>query len=156
MLLNGAMHASLGASPPLPVPLRDVAQVALIGDVDWGALRDRADDWHLAAVLQHAYADVARELGVTSLPGGSMMSELTPTARELRALRQYMGSRRGRGGLAVSTAMAIPGLRGKAAYGRSLLLPRHEFLEARSRDGRRASYLGRWTVPLRWWLQRTR
>jgi hypothetical protein len=156
MLLHVAMHASLGAAPPLPLPLRDVAQLALLGDVDWEAVAERGRTWRLAAVLQHAYAEVAHELEVPALPGLSTISALIPTAREGRALRQYMGTRRGRGGLALSTTMAIPGVRGKVAYARSLLLPRHEFLEARSGGTNRASYFGRWTIPLRWWLQRTR
>jgi hypothetical protein len=43
---------------------------------------------------------------------------------------------------------AIPSIRGKAGYVRSLVLPDREFLEART--GEHASYVRRWGVALRW------
>src|SRR5919108_1697202 len=54
LLLHACMHASLGWRPPLLWTLRDVAQVAWSGRVDWDELADLARRWRLRAVVRHA------------------------------------------------------------------------------------------------------
>jgi hypothetical protein len=149
LLIHACMHASLGWASPLLLTVRDVAQVALQADVDWASFEDFARRWRLRAVVRHAF-DTARSMLKIDPPAKArLLIGEEPTRREQRALRAYTTERRFRGGTAVSTMRAIPGVRAKAAYIRGLLLPSREFLEARSGGGP-ASYFRRWAVPLRW------
>jgi hypothetical protein len=50
LLLNAAVHAALGWSPPLLMPLRDVAQIAWSGNVDWDAVHAWVSRWRLQTV----------------------------------------------------------------------------------------------------------
>jgi hypothetical protein len=147
--LHACIHASLGGLPPLTVPVRDVAQVAHYGKVDWEALADQATRWKLRAVVRHAMQTASDVLGVSLPPGADAMVALTPTRKERRALGSYVTDRRGKGGIARSTLSAIPGIRAKAAYIRALVFPDRRFLAARS-GSQTASYRHRWAIPLRW------
>jgi hypothetical protein len=148
-LLNIAMHASLGARSPRLVPLRDVLQVATEGDVEWGVLSRLAREWHLAAVLRHAFATASATLDAP-VPTAAVrfLGESAPD-RDTRALLAYTGRGRAEGGTAIATLKAIPGARGKAAYAKALLLPDRGFLTARVGSGGFA-HLRRWRVPMRW------
>lgn len=152
--LHACMHASLGWWPPLKVPVRDVAQVAHNVDVDWEALADRAARWKLRAVVRHALQTASDTLEVELPVGAEELVAYPPSRREHRALQGYVTDRRKRGGTAVSTLKAIPGLRAKAAFLRALLFPNREFLAARS--GSTRSYWRRWAIPVRWVLRRGR
>jgi hypothetical protein len=151
MLLHACMHASLGWRPPLLWTLRDVAQVAWSGRVDWDELGDLARRWRLRAVLRHALEAASESLEV-SLPveAGPLLS-IDPPRRERRVLESYVTERRGRGGTELATLQAIPGLRGKAAYIRALLFPGRAFMAARGR-----SPLRRLLIPVRWVAGRRR
>lgn len=153
--LHACMHASLGWWPPLKVPVRDVAQVAHFGQVDWEELAERAGGWKLRAVVRDALQLASESLEVGLPAGAERARAQPPTRKEQRALRSYQGERRRRGGTEMSMLRAIPGIRRKAAYVRSLLFPNREFLAARS-GSRRPSYLSRLAVPLRWMVQRRR
>jgi putative nucleotidyltransferase-like protein len=150
LLLHAAVHASLGRAEPLPVPVRDVAQVALAGEVDPELLTRLARRWHLAAVVEDAFSVAERHLGVTLEPQFAG-EELQATTRERRALAGYHASR-GLGGVPLAMVQAVPGLRNKAAYVRSLVMPNREFMAARA--GGRVSYVTRWRIPLRWMRHR--
>jgi hypothetical protein len=152
--LHACMHASLGWWPPLRVPVRDVAQVAHYAAVDWESLAERAARWKLRAVIRHAMDTASKELDVQFPADAAAVMAQSGSRRERRALREYTTDRRARGGTAISTLMAIRGLRAKAAYIRALVFPGKEFMTARS--GSRASYLRRWATPLRWFLGRRR
>ena len=116
MLLNVAMHASLGRSEARLVPLRDVAQLLSGGRVDWDVLGSWARRWHLTAVMRDALSTASRILGATMPVGARQLLGSEAPASEVRVLQAYQGERRSLGGTSLSTIRAIPGLRNKAAY----------------------------------------
>ena len=116
MLLNVAMHASLGWRPPKLVPLRDVLQVSLVGEPDWVTLERWAQRWQLRAVFQHAFRTAATTLNAQIPEAAEPLLAPVATKREGRALAAYTGEGRERGGTAIATLRAIPGLAAKAAY----------------------------------------
>lgn len=154
-LLHACMHASLGFSPPLYLPLRDVAQLVLGAGVDWELLHEWARRWKLRAVMRHALAAAADTLGATLPPEARAFMVAEVSRQETRALHSYTTSRRRRGGRTLSTMQAIPGARSKIAYAAGLLFPSREFLAHRAGDDGVPSYLRRWVIPIRW-LSRTR
>jgi hypothetical protein len=154
LLMHACVHASLGWRPPLLLPLRDVIQIASNESIDWDQLRSWSERWKLNAVLQHAFSTASSLLG-TSLPDQAQTLLHVPVStKELRALEAYTTNRRQRGGTALATMQAIPGLRQRAKYARSLVFPNREFLQARATEGERASYLRRWMTPANWFLGR--
>ncbi|MDQ3932442.1 MAG: nucleotidyltransferase family protein [Actinomycetota bacterium] len=154
-LLHACMHASLGLWPPLLLPVRDVAQVSSVGDLDWELFLERARRWRLQAVVRHAFRTDSDVLGLPPPQQAREVVTEAPRARESRALEAYFGGTRSRG-VALATLHAIPGIRAKGAYIRALLLPQRDFLAVRAGRGRRASYLRRWLVPFRWFASRPR
>lgn len=156
-VLHAAIHASLGAAPPLPLTLRDVGQVVMSSAVEWEELRDLMAAWRLAAVVQHSFSAVEQMLEAELPPDAAFVRQLRPPALERRALRGYEPNRRGRGGMALTTTLAIPTVSGKLAYLRALLFPSRDFLRARAGQGARgarASYVARWKIPVRWLTKR--
>ena len=153
-LLHACVHASLGWRPPLLLPLRDVLQIANAGSVNWERLAWWSGRWRLNAVLQHALHAATTRFSATPPEGSQALLSAAASARERRALEAYTTKRRHRGGTAVATLGAIPSLRARAAYARSLLFPDRQFLRARAKDGKRASYLHRWTTPAKWVIGR--
>jgi len=156
ILLNACLHAVLGWRPPLLVPLRDVAELQQSPDVDWQLLADWAKRWKLRGILGRAFQCTSETLGVSPPNEALPFVEHTMGWRERRRLDAYMTARRDRGGTALSTFGAIPGVRNKMAYARALLAPNRDFLAARSGAGTSGAYLRRWTIPLRWVMGRTR
>lgn len=154
-LLHACMHASLGLWPPLLLPIRDVAQVATVGNVDWGQLLERTRRWRLHAVVRHAFQTVTNLVGLAPPEQVRDLVAEVPTALEQRALAAYFGETRPRA-LALAMLLAIPGIRGKGAYVRARMLPQRDFLSARAGPGYQASHLRRWMVPLRWLTSRSR
>ena len=154
LLLHACVHASLGWRPPLLLPLRDVLTIASVESVDWERLAGWSESWGLNAVLQHAFGTAAHRLNVSVPDEAQRLLEAPVSAKELRALGAYTTDRRRRGGTALATMQAIPGLRQRARYARSLVLPERSFLKARASDGERASYLRRWMTPANWLLGR--
>lgn len=155
MLLNAALHAGLGTSSPLFLPLRDVVEAARSPEVDWDLLRSWADKWRLSAPFAHAFSKASAILGA-SLPAEARAFSMGSSPRsERRAMRAY-AERRLYGGVAVATMAAIPGLRAKASYVFGLAMPRREFMAARATDGVRTSYVSRWRVPVGWVVRRAR
>jgi putative nucleotidyltransferase-like protein len=153
MLISVAMHAVLGW-PRRLLPLRDVVQAARVLDVDRHALARRASASHLTAVLLRAFELTSATLGV-ELAAVAEDLATTPILRsERRALDSYAGSRRGRGGTAVSTMLAIRGVREKAAYMRAVALPRRAFMRDRYPAGTNGTYRHRLAIPAGWVLRR--
>jgi hypothetical protein len=151
LMLHACMHASLGWRPPLLWTLRDVAQVAWSGRVDWDELVELSRRWRLRAVLRHALEATSEALEVRLPAEASAVLAVDPPRGERRALDSYVTERRERGGTELSTLRAIPGVGGKVAYVRALLFPRREFLSARGRGP-----LRRLMVPVRWFAGRRR
>lgn len=149
-LLHACVHASLGSFPPRLLPLRDVAQIASVGDVDWESFAGLATHWMLGAVVRHAFETVSHRLNITlPLPAQQLMT-WPASRRERRLLAAYTTDRRRGGGLTLSMVWAVPGFVSKWAYLRALLFPDRAFLQARTDAGDRATYRSRWRVPLRW------
>ncbi|MGH2805641.1 MAG: nucleotidyltransferase domain-containing protein [Actinomycetota bacterium] len=149
LLVHACVHAALGARPPLPIPLRDVAEIASRGDVDWERFADLVSRWRLGAVIEHTSVALRLRLDVAVAQLDDIGRRVTSTRAETKALLGYTTDRRQRGGMSVRTLSAIPTLRGKASYARSLLVPDRDFLDARASDGHR-SYLKRWGIALGW------
>ncbi len=151
LLLHGCVHAVLGLSPPLLTPLRDVGQTATAGDVDWDDLQKQIERWKLSAVTNYAFRTASTVLGVSWPQESGRVRSLRPMRSEIRILEAYTTTKRGRGGTALATIKAIPGVRQKSAYLLALLVPGRQFLESRQEaNGGSPSYLRRWAVPVRW------
>lgn len=155
LLVHACMHASLGWLPLLLLPVRDVAQVVWNSQVDWDLFADRVRRWRLGAVVRHSFETASALLGAALPPETGSFAAARTKRRERRALSSYTSDRRSRGGTALSTFKAIPGIRGKTAYARAMLLPQRGFVEARSAN-RRASYLRRWRIAASWLKPRPR
>jgi hypothetical protein len=145
LLLNACLHATLGWSPPLPIPLRDIGQILSVGRIDWDRFDGWVDRWHLRAVMRTSFVAAAGAFGQTLPDRARAYEEIGPSPAEERVLRSYTTDRRRPASLAISTLRAIPGVRSKVAYAGGLLMPDRAFLTARG--GR---YLRRWRVPLAW------
>jgi hypothetical protein len=156
MILNVAMHASLGFRPPRLVPLRDVAQISSTGAVDWDTLGRWAAEWRLVSVLQHALASASTTFEIPMPEGSGEIVSSRPRRSDLKALAAYTGTSRSSGGVALSMFRALPGIGPKVGYARALAFPQAVFLEQRARGGTRPSYLTRLRIPARWALRRLR
>ena len=155
LLLHACLHASLGARPPLFLPVRDVAQVIASSQLDWELLAAWLKRWRLHAVLRHAL-ETASGILEWEIPSEARELMADPSRRERRTLEAYSTSRRDRGGKLLETVWAISGIRAKAAYVRALVAPDREFLKVRVGSDARASYLRRWKIPVRWLVSRYR
>jgi hypothetical protein len=153
LMLHACVHASLGWRVPFLWTVRDVTQIALMAGVDWEALATLAERWRLQVVVQHALRMTSEILGVPMPPAAESVMALPSRRSERRALDAYVTDQRTRGGTAVSTLRAIPGVAAKAAYVRALLFPRRDFLMHRD-DARKPSYVRRWMTALRWMTAR--
>ena len=149
LLLHACIHAALGWSPPLPMPVRDVAQIATSVPMDWDLLAASARLWRLTVVVDHALRTASEATGWEPGDEARRLMTAAATPQEQRALHAYTGDRRWRGATALSSVRAIPGVRSKLAYVSTLVYPSREFLSARS-AGSHGSYLTRWATALRW------
>jgi Uncharacterised nucleotidyltransferase len=147
-LLHACMHATFGFRPPLPVPLRDIAQFATAGRVDWNLFHELAERWKLRAVVAYAFRTASDTLGLDPPPSWVAIPGEQSSRKERRALEAFTTDRRSHGGSVRASLGAIPGFRAKVAYARALLLPSRDFLTFRL--GSDESYLQRWRTPLRW------
>lgn len=151
MFLHSCIHASLGAYPPLLLPLRDVAQVASGASPDWELLAAWGRRWRVAPVYRHALSEASAAFGLAWPIGSASAVSAGASRNERRVLSTYTSARRQRGATSIATVRAIPGVRGKARYAWSLLAPDRSFLEARAAsNGRRPTHAGRLLVPVRW------
>jgi len=153
LMLHACVHASLGWRVPFLWTVRDVIQIALTAGVDWEALATLAESWRIQVVVQHALMTATAVFGVPMPAGPETVMALSSRRSERRALDAYVTEQRTRGGTAVSTLRAIPGVAPKAAYVRALLFPRRDFLMHRD-DSRKPSYVRRWMTAIRWMAAR--
>jgi hypothetical protein len=151
LLLHACMHASLGYRPPLLLPLRDVMQIAAVGDIDWDRLASWARAWRLRAVISHAFDAAARRLGI-DLPdeADTFIRSASASPVERRVLAAYTGDRRPFGGIELSTIRAVRGLPSKVAYVRAVCFPSREFMRARVGSSGWRAYWRRWRIPVVW------
>lgn len=150
LFIHLCVHAALGDMKPFLLHQRDVAQVVGSANIDWEVVHSCTVRWKLQGVVAHALRAVHDKLRVELPEQAEPLVDRQTLPRERRAIAAYTTERRTRGGTAVSTLRAIPGLRPKATYARALLFPSRAFLAARTARGKRPSYLRRWMTPLRW------
>jgi hypothetical protein len=148
LLIHACIHASLGWRPPLLMPLRDVAQAATVGRVDWDEFAQLSQRWRLRGVVRHAFDTAVTTLNVELPPQAAQVARAELSRSERRALASYTTERRRRGGTATGTLRAIPGVRAKLAYVRAMVFPGRDFLDRRASG--RGSYWRRWLIPVRW------
>jgi hypothetical protein len=153
LMLHACVHAALGWRAPFLWTVRDVGQIALMAGIDWDALATLAERWRLQVVVQHALTTATELLRVLMPAGAERVMALSSRRSERRALDAYVTEQRTRGGTAVSTLRAIPGVAPKAAYVRALLFPGRDFLRHRD-DARKPSYVRRWMTAIRWMAAR--
>lgn len=153
LLLHASIHASLGWRPPLLWTLRDVVQIARSDQVDWDDLLGLARRWKMQPVLSHSFRTARAALRVDLPVESGRFEAARPRRRDQRLVEAYTTDRRSRGGTALATIRALPGLRSKARYVWAMLVPSREFMAVRT-GSPRPSYLRRWLVPARWALRR--
>lgn len=153
-LIHACIHAALGRQEPLLVPLRDVAQIAWSGNIDWGSMSERTREWRLSAPVAHAMRTTADRLDARLPAETEQLFRIRVPWRERRSLEAYTTDRARRGGAALAALWAIPGIKARAAYIRALLFPEDRFRAARQQGsgGRRSRLM----IPLRWAVERIR
>jgi hypothetical protein len=156
MLLNVAIHASLGRSEARLVPLRDVAEIAESDEVDWSLLASWAKRWRLTVVFQDAFRTASTVLGWSAPEAARSILAARTTPAAARSLAAYQGRRRSLGGTSLTTVRAIPGVGNKVAYLRALAVPDRAFLQARANGAGEATYRARWSIAMRWGTGRLR
>jgi hypothetical protein len=155
LFLHACVHASLGWSPPLLLPTRDMAQIASSLPLDLAVVRDRMRAWKLGAVVEHAVQAMFSLVGRAGIEFDDLLLGVEPTSEERTALLAYTTARRRRGGMDRAMIRAIPGVGAKMAYLRDRIIPSREFLASRARQGDASrSYRQRWSIPFHW-LRRT-
>jgi Uncharacterised nucleotidyltransferase len=154
-LIHACIHAALGRQHPRLLPLRDVIQIAWLGQADWADVAERTRRWRLTAPVAHAMATASWTLGV-QVPGPAERILAMPvTPVEHRALRAYTTDRARRGGPSLASLWAIRGFRPRLAFLRAMLFPDRRFLEARS-GSRSFTIRDRLVIPIRWASERVR
>lgn len=153
LLLHASIHASLGWRPPLLWTVRDVAQIARSDRVNWDDLLGLVRRWRMEAVLAHSFRTARVTIGADLPVHSTVFEAARPRRRERRLIEAYTTDRRSRGGAALATIRALPGLRSKASYLWAMMVPSREFMAART-GAPRPSYVRRWLVPAAWVLRR--
>jgi hypothetical protein len=149
LLLHACVHAALGQQAPFGQQLRDVRQVVAAGSIDVQAFEEWVDRWRLAPVVRRAFELEAAETGMAWPTWLRPLFESRGRGRDRRLLDAYATERRSRGGIALATLRAVPGIRSRLEYVRALVYPRSEFMSQRTQVGTYGR-LRRLTVPLGW------
>jgi hypothetical protein len=143
--LNACYHAVLGNSPPRLVPLRDVAQLLIGGELDVDEVRRLAERWRAEAVVAEA---VRRSWETLALADANALSfwaqHYEPAPWERRALSVYQRADTGYAARSFASVSAIHGVANKLAYLRALTFPERNYLA-----GRHKSFPERWRRGLR-------
>ena len=144
-LLNACYHAVLGNTPPRLVPLRDIAELLLAGDIDVDEVRRLAADWRAEAVLALAVRSTWDAFALADATALSFWAyRYEPEPWERRALAVYKRPDTGYAARSLAAVRAIQGASNKVAFVRALVFPRRDYLE-----GRHASFTQRWRRGLR-------
>ncbi len=143
--LHACFHAALGDLPPRLVPLRDVAQMSLRGELDLDAVICRVRSWQAEAVLIRAVELAWATLDLDPVAEtATRVKSLRARSSEDRALAAYVSSRRSYVGLCLASLRVIRSPSDKARYVAALAFPKRDFVAPRYRS--RAS---RWRVAAR-------
>jgi hypothetical protein len=137
--LDACFHAALRRTEPRLVPIRDVAQMTLLAQLDVDRVRDLCRRWRCGIVVQRAIEITWGTFELASTPEIVRWARAyEPSRFEQRALRSYGAGDDSYARQAVAGLRAVPGIRRKAAYAASLLLPTRDYV--RTHEG---SYLRR-------------
>ncbi|HEY5014972.1 MAG TPA: nucleotidyltransferase family protein [Acidimicrobiia bacterium] len=150
--LHACVHAALGRPTRLN-SLRDIAQMALAGELDLARVYGLADSWRARAVLARAVSLAWTVLDISdSVALSAWAARYRPGPEDRRLLAAYIGGDRSYTRQAIATFRVIPRRRDKVAYARSLLFPERPYLEAR--NSRRLDHVRRGSTHLRWGIPR--
>jgi hypothetical protein len=131
-LVHACFHAALGDVPPRLVPLRDIAQMSLGGNVDFDRVMELARSWRAEAVLARAVGLAWEILGLDqAAEAATRTSSLRPRSSELRALDTYLPPQRSYVGLCLATVKVIRRPSDKLRYVAALAFPQPEFVTPR-------------------------
>jgi hypothetical protein len=153
--LHVCVHAALGRRVPLLMPLRDVLQIISSGRVRWDELEAQAGQWRLREPIRHAIVTAARTLDIPLSEESTRVIGWRGAWLERRVLRAYTSESHDRGGVALASLWAIPGIRAKLRFAVALLLPDRRFLAQTDRPSLRK----RWRILIDWfmdWLRAAR
>src|SRR5687768_11523050 len=143
------LHTALGDWPPRLAPMRDVAQIALAGELGLGRVHDLAQAWRATAPMAWSLNHVWETFGLPAHPLAEWARDYVPTRQEQHALALYMSTDRSYARMALASTRVVPGFVAKLAYLRALGLPKREYLADRERN-----YFGRWRHATRLALRR--
>lgn len=133
--LHACYHAATGHVQRL-VPLRDIAEFLLTGDLDQVHVLDQARAWRGEAVVARAVRWTWEAFQLADIvPVSVWARRYDLESWERRALSGHMNPDRSEAVRALTALRAIPGVAAKLAYLRALLLPDQRFLRSR-RQGR--------------------
>jgi len=130
--LHACVHAALGDNPPRLASLRDVAQMHLARPLDVDFTRRLSSSWGADAVVARAVRMAGDVLGLEAVgPLARWAMTFSPDRRDRRSLATYTGSSPTYAAKSFAAVRAIPGLRDKAAFVFTLVLPDRRYLEKR-------------------------
>ena len=128
--LHACYHAAIGDVPPRLPPLRDVAQMLLLGSVDEARLRWLMERWQAEAVVARAVRLTWATLGLQQpVPLSRWALTHVPSGRQAQDLAVYVDpAKRSYAAKSLASLAAIPSWRDKAAFAYALARPRPGFV----------------------------
>jgi hypothetical protein len=129
--LHACLHAVLGDSPPRVAALRDVVQIGTHPDLDARTVLRIASSWRVGAVVARAVEEASTRFGVPLADLGAWARGYRPSRFEERALAAYLGPDRSYARQMVAAVGALPGMRAKLEYVRTMARPDPDYLGAR-------------------------
>lgn len=149
--LHACFHATLGNLRPRLVPLRDIAQLSLGGQLDTTEVVATATRWGAGVIVSQAVSHAWDVLGLADVTALSAWAQrYSPDPREVRELALYQRRAGSYASKSWAALRAVPGLRDKTQYLTALAFPTRSYLEgrhdgfgARLRTGLRAIRDGR-------------
>lgn len=140
--MHACYHAALGQSVPRLVPLRDIAEMLIFGDLDEARVHELISRWAAAPVIARAVRLAWETLGVTvAVPLSAWALAYQPGPRERRALSVYTSGRNSYSAKSWAALRAIPRVRDRVAFVSALTFPQQSYLEDHQQRG----------VVVRWW-----
>ncbi|MBJ7282839.1 MAG: nucleotidyltransferase family protein [Acidimicrobiia bacterium] len=136
--MHACFHAALGDVSPRLVALRDVAEMLLVNKVDLSDAVITARAWRAEAVIARAISLAWQRIDLPPNDASAWANTYSPSGYEERALRAYTSENRSYATQVAAGVTAVPGITGKLAYMRALLLPSRQHI-----SGRDSSYWAR-------------
>ncbi len=136
--IHACFHAALGDVSPRLVALRDIAEMLLVNQVDFYQAIVTAQEWRAEVVIARAIALAWQRLDLPPHDASTWANSYAPSGYEERALRAYTSENRSYATQVAAGVTAVPGITGKLAYMRALLLPSRQHI-----SGRDSSYWAR-------------